>query len=81
MIPIHFVESLNEDSLKNKLMLAPFIEYFSEKGYITMQMGYQFSKELEKSMIDTSVIDIKIISNNPETLNQPVKFSWEVNEI
>ncbi len=81
MIPIHFVESLNEDSLKNKLMLAPFIEYFSEKGYITMQMGYQFSKELEKSMIDTSVIDIKIISNNPETLNQPVKFSWEVKEI
>jgi hypothetical protein len=31
-------------------------------------------------MIDTSVIDIKIISNNPETLNQPVKFSWEVLE-
>ena len=32
-------------------------------------------------MIDTSVIDIKIISNNPETLNKPVKFSWEVKEI
>ena len=40
MIPIQFVESLNEDSFKNKLILAPFIEYFSEKGYINMQMGY-----------------------------------------
>jgi len=26
--------------MKNKLILAPFIEYFSEKGEIVMQMGY-----------------------------------------
>ena len=78
---IKVVESLNENSLKNKLILAPFIEYFSEKGEITMQMGYEFSKGLEAQMINETVINLDITSRNPITFKQPVKFEWNVTEL
>ncbi len=72
---------MNENSLKNKLILAPFIEYFSEKGEITMQMGYDFSEGLEKMMINSTVINISLTSRNIKTFNEPVKFEWNVTEI
>lgn len=46
-----------------------------------MQMGYQFSEGLEKSMINDTVIEITILSRNPQTFNKNVVFEWNVTEI
>lgn len=72
-LTVNVVETLDNNS-KNKLNLAPFIESFSPFGDIKIQMGFQFREGLKSWMINSTVLEVFLISRALQPYN--ISFEW-----